>query len=151
MTEILEALGIYGGSALVAFIAGMFPPFSIEVFLLVVVAAVNPTAGELTLACACAAVGHQIAKTICYYAGVGMLESGKLKAKLDKVRHKIDKWNKAPKTIMTLGAVVGIPPMYLLAFIAEPIMRMRFVPFTLIVFFGRLVRFIFLAGIPLVL
>ena len=35
-------------------------------------------------------------------------------------------------------------------FIAEPIMRMRFIPFTLIVFTGRLARFIFLAGIPLV-
>jgi membrane protein YqaA with SNARE-associated domain len=132
----------------VAFIAGMFPLFSIEVFLVTVSAVAHLSIKTLVACCLIAAVGHQIAKTICYYTGVGALEHGKLKTKLDKYRDRIDRWNKAPHLIMVLGATLGIPPLWLLAFIARPLMRMRFVPFTAIVFVGRIGRFVVLAAIP---
>jgi len=146
---LLESFGIYGGTIAVAFIAGMFPLASIELFLIGISAMVGPSVGTVALCCLLAAVSHQIAKTLCYYAGVGV-EHGKLGKKIEQVRPRIEKWNKAPKLVMFLGATLGIPPLYLLAFIAEPIMRMRFWPFTLIVFIGRLGRFMFLAAIPLV-
>jgi membrane protein YqaA with SNARE-associated domain len=149
--RLLEIFGIYGGTIAVAFIAGMFPLASIELFLVGISALAGPSFATVALCCLLAAVSHQIAKTLCYYAGVGALERGKLGKKLDQLRPKIEKWNKAPKLVMFLGATFGIPPLYLLAFIAEPVMRMRFVPFTLIVFFGRLGRFLFLAAIPLVI
>jgi membrane protein YqaA with SNARE-associated domain len=148
-STLLEALGIYGASFCVAFIAGLFPPFSIEVFLIGLTAVIGPTFATLTLCCLIAAIGHQISKTLCYYAGVGMLERGKLGAKLDKVRPKIDKWNKAPHLVMFISGAIGFPPLYVLAFIAEPIMRMRIVPFTAIVFVSRFGRFVALAVIPL--
>jgi len=152
MTErLLESFGIYGGSFVVAFIAGMFPLFSIEAFLITVSYVVAPPVEVMFLCCLVAAIGHQIAKTICYYAGVGALEHGKLKNKLDKNRERIDRWNKAPHLIMLLGATVGIPPLYILGFIARPIMRMRFSIFTLIVFLGRIGRFSVLAAIPMLL
>ena len=149
--RLLETFGVYGGSFVVAFIAGMFPLFSIEVFLIVLSQLTHPTAQVMVTCCLLAAAGHQIAKTICYYAGVGALERGRLKAKIEKNRERIDRWNKAPKLIMFLGATIGIPPLYLLGFIARPIMRMRFWTFTAIVFGGRAGRFIFLAAIPLVI
>ena len=149
--DLLARLGIYGGTAVVAFIAGMFPIVSIEVFLVGLSVAITPTFSTLFVVCLLAAVGHQVAKTICYYAGEAALERGRIGKKLQEARPRIEKWNKAPYLVMTLGATVGLPPMYLLGFIAEPIMKMRFIPFTLIVFVGRLGRFIFLAGIPLVL
>lgn len=148
-TELLESFGIYGGSIVVAFIAGLFPLFSIELFLIGVAAKFEPSIEGLMLCCLLAAVSHQIAKTMCYYAGVGVLERGRLKVMLDKARPKIEKWNKAPKLVMLLSAAVGIPPLYLLSFIAEPIMRMRFWTFTLIVFGARLGRFFVVAVIPL--
>lgn len=149
--RLLEVFGIYGGSFVVAFIAGMFPLFSIEVFLVLLSQVMQPTAQVMVSCCLLAAAGHQIAKTICYYAGVGALEHGRLKAKIEKNRERIDRWNKAPHLIMLLGATIGIPPLYLLGFIARPIMRMRFWTFTGIVFGGRVGRFIFLAAIPLVI
>lgn len=148
-SELLESFGIYGGALVVAFIAGMFPLFSIELFLVGIAAKLEPTIGQLIVCCLLAATSHQVAKAICYFAGVGVLERGRLKAQLDKARPKIEKWNKAPKLIMLLSATVGLPPLYLLAFIAEPIMRMRFWTFTLIVFVGRFGRFVVLAVIPL--
>lgn len=152
MTEdLLAKFGIYGGTMAVAFIAGMFPIVSIEVFLVGVSVAILPSFPNLLLICSLAALSHQGAKTITYYAGEAALERGKIGKKLEAWRPRLEKWNKAPYLVMTLGAVIGIPPLYLLGFIAEPIMRMRFIPFTLIVFFGRLGRFMFLSGIPLVL
>ena len=149
--DLLARFGIYGGSIAVAFIAGMFPLASIEVFLVSISAALSLSIGEILVCCLLAALSHQIAKTITYYAGVGALDHGKIGKKIEKARPRIEKWNKAPKLMLSLAAVFGIPPLYILGFIAEPLMRIKFVPFTAIVFVGRLVRFIFLAAIPLVL
>lgn len=148
-SSLLETLGIYGGAFVVAFIAGLFPPFSIEVFLVGLTSVMGPTLAQLTLCCLFAALGHQLSKTVCYFAGVGVLEHGKMKAKLDKARPKIDKWVKAPHFVMFLSGAFGLPPLYPMAFIAEPIMRMRFLPFTLILLVTRFGRFIFFAVIPL--
>ena len=153
MTETLDAFresfGVYGGSFVVAFIAGLFPLFSIEVFLIGLTAITGPTFAVLTLCCVLAAIGHQLSKTVCFYAGVGALERGTLKQKVVKIRPRIDKWNKAPKLMMFVAATVGLPPLYVLAFIARPIMAMSIWTFTAIVIFGRFGRFVVLAVIPL--
>jgi membrane protein YqaA with SNARE-associated domain len=148
--SLLTALGLYGGTLVIAFLAGMFPLVSIEVFLVgLSVYDVPPT--TLAILIPIAAVGHQIAKTICYYAGVGALElpRGKVKDTIEKARARIDRWNKRPNLIMALGATVGFPPLYLLAFVAGPLMRMGIVRFTIICFIGRILRYATLAAIPL--
>lgn len=149
LLSLLASLGIYGGSFVVAFIAGLFPLISIELFLVVMSAKVAPSIGALTVCCLLATVGHQISKTMTYYAGVGALERGRLKAKLDKVRPRIERWNKAPHLILALAGATGIPPLYVIGFIAEPLMRIRIVPFTAIVLVTRFGRFVVLAVIPL--
>lgn len=152
MTEqLLESLGIYGGSAVVAFIAGLFPLMSIEVFLILITTVTAPTFPQVLLCCLLAAVGHQIAKTITYYAGVGALERGRLKKKLDEVRPRIEKWNKAPHFMLFLAGGFGIPPLYVLGFIARPLMGIGIFWYTVIVLTTRFARFVVLAAIPLVL
>lgn len=147
--DLLATFGIYGASMVVAFIAGLFPPFSIELFLIGLSAIVEPTLLELVWCSLLAAIGHQVAKTITYYAGVGALEHGKLKAKVDKIRHKIEKWNKAPKFVVFLAGAFGIPPLFVIGFIAHPLMSVGIVPFTLIIFTTRVARFIVLAAMPM--
>ncbi len=147
--QLLHSIGVYGASAIVAFIAGLFPIVSIEVFLVGLSAFTDPTAPTLITCCLLAALGHQVAKTITYYAGVGALERGKMKAKLDAVRPKIEKWNKAPRLMMFLGGAFGIPPLYVLGFIARPLMGVGIVPFTVIVLVTRFARFVVLGAIPL--
>lgn len=149
MTQsLLATFGAYGGSFLVALIAGLFPIVSIEVFLLLLSGLGNQTFSTLLVCCLLATAGHQIAKTVTYYAGVGALERGRLKAKIEANRERIDRWNRAPYLILVLSGSLGIPPMYLIGFIAEPLMRIRIVPYTLIVFATRLGRFVVLAAIP---
>lgn len=138
---LLETFGIYGGSFAVAFIAGLFPVVSIELFLIALSALAGATFDALTVCCLLAAVGHQLAKTLTYFAGVGALDRGVVKRKLDRVRPRIERWNKAPHLMLALAGAVGIPPLWIIGFIAEPIMRIRFLPFTAIVFVTRLGRF----------
>jgi membrane protein YqaA with SNARE-associated domain len=147
--SLLASLGIYGASLVIAFIAGLFPIASIELFLVGLSALQHPAIGELAICCLLGAIGHQIAKTITYYAGEGALERGKIKPRVEKLRHRIEKWDRYPHAILFLGASVGLPPIYLLGFIAHPLMEIRFWPFTLITFVGRLGRYLVLAVIPL--
>ena len=147
--DLLATFGMYGASMVVAFIAGLFPPFSIEVFLVGLSAIVQPTWGDIIVCSVLAAIGHQVAKTITYYAGVGALEHGKLKAKTEQLRHKIEKWKNAPKLILFLSGALGVPPLFLIGFIAHPLMSVGIVPFTLIIFTTRVARFIVLAATPM--
>lgn len=147
--SLLASLGLYGASFVIALIAGLFPIASVELFLVVTSAVAHPTIGDLALCSLLAATGHQIAKTITYFAGEGALEHGKLKPRIDRIRHKLEKWDRYPKGILFLAATVGIPPMYLVGFIAHPLMNIRFWPFTILTFVGRLGRYLVLAVIPL--
>lgn len=147
--DLLASLGIYGASLVISFIAGLFPIASVEVFLVGLSALKHPSIAELALCCLLATLGHQIAKTITYFAGEGALENKKLKPRVDAIRHKIEKWDRYPHAILFLAATVGLPPMYLLGFIAHPLMEIRFLPFTVLTFIGRLGRYVVLAVIPL--
>jgi membrane protein YqaA with SNARE-associated domain len=147
--DLLASLGMYGASLVVAFIAGLFPLFSIELFLMGLSAIVQPTFAEVVLCSVLAAVGHQVAKTITYYAGAGALEHGKIKPRIEKVRHKIEKWKNAPKLILLFSGAIGVPPLWVIGFIARPLLGIGIVPFTLIIFATRIGRFIVLAGAPL--
>lgn len=150
MTEdLLASLGIYGGSVVMAFVAGLFPIASIELFLIGIATVVGPTIQAMILCCLLAAVSHQIAKTLTYYAGVGALERGTLKKKLDSARPRIARWNKAPHLMLALAGAIGIPPLWILGFIAKPLMQIRFWAFTAIVLASRFARFVVLAVTPL--
>lgn len=149
MTEtLLSAFGLYGGAFVISFIAGLFPLVSIELFLVGISAWATPTPAGVVLLILLSATGHQIAKTVTFYAGIGALENAKLKVRVEKVRARIDRWNKRPKVIMFLAATVGLPPLWLLGFIAHPLMKMRIVPFTVICFVGRVGRYAFMMIIP---
>ncbi len=148
-SQLLETLGLYGATMVIAFVAGMFPLVSIEVFLVGLTALHPVTYGQLAVLVLIAAFGHQIAKTLCYFAGVGALEHGRVKPWVDRTRARIERWNKRRYTIFVLSTTVGFPPMYMIGFIARPLMNLPFIPFTVICFAGRVARYATLAVIPL--
>lgn len=154
MTEsLLQMFGLFGGAAVIGFIAGMFPIISIELFLIGVSTWAAPSPLAIALLVVLAGLGHQVAKSLCYFAGEGMLAlpKGKMKDRIERARARIERWNKRPKLIMFLAATIGLPPLYLLAFIAGPLMKMRFWQFTALCFSGRLGRFAFLMAVPQVI
>jgi membrane protein YqaA with SNARE-associated domain len=147
--HLLATFGLYGGAFVISFIAGLFPLVSIELFLVGVARLAPPSPAGIVALVLVAAVGHQIAKTVTYYAGVGALENKKLAARVERIRTKIDRWNRSPKLVMLLAATFGLPPLWLLGFIAHPLMRMRIVPFTVICFTGRIARYAFMLVVPM--
>ena len=151
MTEsLLQTFGLFGGAAIVGFIAGMFPIVSIELFLIGVSTWAAPSPLAIVLLVLLGAIGHQIAKSICYFAGGGMLAlpTGKMKDRIERARARIERWNKRPKVIMFLASTIGLPPLYPLAFVAGPLMNMRFWMFTAICGFGRIGRFATMMIVP---
>lgn len=151
MTDsLLQMFGLFGGACVIGFIAGMFPIVSIELFLVGVSTWAGPSPAGIALLVLLAAIGHQVAKTVCYFAGEGMLAlpKGKMKDRIERARARIDRWNKRPKLIMFFASTVGFPPLYLMCFIAGPLMKMRFWQFTVICFFGRIGRFAVMMIVP---
>ena len=140
--HLVATLGLYGATLAIAFLAGMFPLLSIEVFL-VGAAAWGVAADQLVVLVAIAAVGHQVAKTVTYYAGAGALElpRGKLRDQIAAAKQRIDRWNRRPKLVMLAGAALGLPPLYLLGFIARPVLNMQLWTFTGISLAGRVARY----------
>lgn len=141
-------LGLYGGTLALAFLAGVFPLLSIEVFL--VGAAVWGVAiDQLAVLIAIAGVGHQVAKTLTYYAGAGAFElpRGKLRDQIAAAKQRIDRWSRRPRLIMLAGAAIGLPPMYLLGFIARPVLNLHLATFTGLTMAGRITRYTALVAI----
>lgn len=146
--HLVAMLGLYGATLAFSFVAGMFPLLSVEV-VLVGRAVWGGAIDELVVMIALAAVGHQIAKTVTYYAGAGASElpRGKLRDQIAAAKHRIDRWNRRPRLIMLAGAAIGLPPMYLLGFIARPMLKMHLATFTGITMAGRIARYTTLVAI----
>jgi membrane protein YqaA with SNARE-associated domain len=146
--SLYASLGLYGATFAVAFIAGVFPLVSIELFL-IGATALGADVQTLPLLIAIAAVGHQIAKTLTYYAGAGMFElpRGGMRARIEAARARIERWNRRPRLIMFLAAATGLPPLWALGFVAQPLMKIDFATFTAITAFGRILRYSTLVAI----
>jgi membrane protein YqaA with SNARE-associated domain len=150
--SLLASLGLYGATFVIAFIAGMFPLVSIEVFLMGATA-LGVEARILVVLIGIAAVGHQIAKTVTYYAGAGAFElpRGKLRARIEAAKARIERWNRRPRLVMFVAAVLGLPPLLVLGFIARPMLNMGIKTFTTLSVTGRILRYSTLVAIAAVI
>lgn len=147
MTDhLLSTLGIYGGTFVVSIIAAVIPLVNTEVFLVGLVKLAVDDASQLPLLIAAAALGQMVGKIGLYYAGMGMLElpRGRYKAKIEKVREKLEKWQTKPYLIFAISASVGLPPFYVTT-LAAGAMKIRFKAFFIIGTLGRAARFAFFA------
>jgi len=146
--SLLTSVGLYGATFAVAFIAGMFPLVSIEVFL-IGATALGAEPRTLPVLIAIAAVGHQIAKTITYYAGAGVFElpRGRMRQRIEAAKARIERWNRRPRLILFIAAATGLPPLWALGFIAQPLMKMDIFTFTAISFIGRVLRYATLVAV----
>ena len=149
MTDnLLAMLGIYGGTFIVSILAGLVPVINAELFLVGLVRLGVDRAAQLPPIVVAAAAGQMVAKIGLYYAGQGLLElpRGRYRAKVEKVRRKIDQWKTKPYLIYAISAVLGLPPFYLTV-LAAGAMKIRFGPFLAIGLAGRLVRFAILVAL----
>jgi membrane protein YqaA with SNARE-associated domain len=147
--DLLQTLGLYAGTLVVCFLAGLIPLINAEVFLVGISIWVVKRPEQLPAIIILAAVGQMLAKIILYYAGMGMFEmpSGKWRARIDRARAKLTRWEKQPYLIYASSASLGLPPLYLTTFAAGAL-RINFALFLLIGLLGRLARFGVIVVIP---
>lgn len=134
-------LGLYGATFVIGVIAGMFPLVSIELFLVGVTAyGVDPRV--LPALIGLGALGHQIAKTITYYMGAGVFElpRGKVRTQVEAIKARLERWNKRPKLILFISSATGVPPLYLVGFVAQPLMKLSHTTFTGVSLTARVLR-----------
>lgn len=141
-------LGIYGGTFLVSFIAGLVPLVNTEVALVGVIRLAVDRSSQLPALVIAASTGQMLAKIGLYYTGQGLLElpRGRQRARIERVREKLAQWETKPYLVYTVSSVVGLPPFYLTV-LAAGAMKIRFRAFLVIGLAGRLTRFAVIAAL----
>lgn len=141
MESLAADLGVYLGTFVVCFLAGLIPVINTEVWLVamgVVVAEPLSLAAVVLLATA----GEMIAKVVLYYASLGVLRlpMGRYQRHLERARAKVAQWRHRPLYVLWASATVGLPPFYLIALVTGPLgLRLR--TFCVIGTIGRALRF----------
>lgn len=149
MTEhLLATFGLYGAMLAYCFIAGLIPFLNTEIVLLGL-SAWGASAAQVPWLVLLAVIGQMSANVIVYYAGVGafQLPKGRMKARIEKAKDRLERWQNRPYAVLVTSSTVGLPPLYLVSFAAGGL-RMNFRAFCAIGFAGRLLRFGLFAAIP---
>jgi membrane protein YqaA with SNARE-associated domain len=146
---LLEALGLYAGTFLVATLSSVVPLVAIEVFLVGVAVTIAPAVAPLPALVLLAAAGQLAGKLPIYYAARGLAglaaRSARHRARLERVRAWADRRRSKPLVLAT-SAVLGLPP-FSLAATAAGALAVPLRTFCAIVLAGRALRFAILVGI----
>lgn len=134
-------LGIYAGTFVVCFLAGLIPLINCELWLLAVTLMVASPA-PLPLVVVLAAAGQMAAKLLLYLAAKGVIElpTGRFAAKVEKARAKVQKWKDRPRWVLWASSILGLPPFYVISLLAG-VLEIRLRTFLMIGMTGRVLRF----------
>lgn len=140
LEKIIDTVGLYVGTMLVGFVSGLVPLINLEVFLLIL----SPTISKSTLVpvSILSSVSQMLAKSLVFFVGRGMinLSVNKHRKKINAVRQKFLDWKKRTDFLIFLSAFIGIPPLYIVSFVAGTL-RLSFASFFIIGLIGRFLRF----------
>jgi membrane protein YqaA with SNARE-associated domain len=147
--SILGVIGLYGGTFVVCFIAGLVPLINAEVFLVVVATVLVSSAAPLPAVVLLAAAGQMVAKVVLYYAARGVIATatGKRREKIERAQARIEKWKDRPLWVLAASATFGLPPFYVVSLLAGAL-KIRLAPFLAIGMAGRTARFAVIVAIP---
>lgn len=136
---LFAALGLYAGTFAVAAVSAVIPFVAIDVFLVGV--ALMAPAAALPLVVALAAAGQLAGKLPIYWAcrGVAALP-GRHRARLERVRAWVARWDRAPRGVLLASAVLGLPPFSVIS-TAAGVLGVEALTFSALVLLGRGLRF----------
>jgi membrane protein YqaA with SNARE-associated domain len=137
--EIGEALGVYAGTFVVCFLAGLIPLINAELWLIAVTLMLASPAG-LPAIVVLAALGQMVAKVLLYYAALGTVKLPGLDKRIAKARAQLDRWRDRPRWVLWASATLGLPPFYIISLLAGAL-EIRLRTFCVIGMTGRLIRF----------
>jgi membrane protein YqaA with SNARE-associated domain len=148
--SIEASVGIYLATLIISVLSGLVPVVNGELYLIAAILVTGDPVVALVLA-VIVAIGQMIAKIGLYFAARGATELGRstrLGAKLERAQLLVERWRGKPLTLLSISAVTGLPPFYLVCLVAG-VVRIRFATFLVIGLAGRVIRFVALALIVL--
>jgi membrane protein YqaA with SNARE-associated domain len=145
--ELIGKVGIYAASFVVGFVSGLVPFVNSELYLV----AVSPMVSRPALLpiALLSATGQMAAKTIIFYAGRGVfkINMGKLDRKIEAVQQKFQEWENKADALMLISAAVGLPPFYVVSFVAGAL-KLHYIRFFAAGIIGRSIRFTAIVYFP---
>jgi membrane protein YqaA with SNARE-associated domain len=144
---LLGALGIYGGTIVACFVAGIVQVINTEAILLGLSIFFVDDPWQLPMIALCAAIGQMIANVMFFYLGRRAGSLPRVHAKLARAKDKIAKWQQRPNLVLLAAAIVGLPPLVLVA-VAAGGLGIGVKRFATIGLFGRWLRFAIVVAIP---
>jgi len=145
--ELIGKVGVYAASFVIGFVSGLVPFVNSELYLV----AVSTIAARHSLApiALLTAAGQMVAKTILFYAGRGVfnINMGKFEKKIESVQEKFQDWENKVDALILLSAFVGIPPFYVVSFVAGAL-KLHYIRFLAAGMVGRSVRFAVIIYFP---
>lgn len=138
--DFVTPAGIYAATFLFSLLGGIVPFFNVEVYLLSL-SALSPQAATLPVALA-ACLGQMAAKSLLYLAGRGLvkLPIGRAQDRIAAAAARLARAEGGAMTLVLTSALTGLPPFYAIS-LAAGVLRLRFLPFFVLGFGGRLARF----------
>lgn len=139
-------LGIYLGTFLYCFVAGLIPVVNAELCI-IGIAAVVASPAPLPAVVVLAAAGQMVAKVLLYFAALGAvsLPTGRYQKKLQRARAWVSRWRERPKLVLWASAITGLPPFYVISLLAGAL-EIRLRTFCIIGMSGRVIRFAAIAA-----
>ena len=139
----------FGSTVLIFVASGIVPIINAELNI-VLLASVAPRHLLPTLFVV-ATLSHMIGKSVMYLGGRGIdrWRYEPLKRRVAAARAKLEGRSELGAVLIFVSAVTGIPPFYAVT-VVSGVMRYRFVPFFILGFVGRLLRFGGLLFVPAV-
>ncbi len=140
-SDIVAALGSYGGAFAVGAISSVLPLVSIEVFLVALTIATGANPGTTISIAMLAAGGQLVGKVPIYLASRGIARvAGPHRERVERIRQRLARWRSTPHLALAISALVGLPPFSVMA-TAAGVLAIRLRWFCAIVFAGRAARF----------
>jgi membrane protein YqaA with SNARE-associated domain len=145
--ELIAKVGVYTASFVVGFVSGLVPFVNSELYLV----AVSPLVARHSLLpiALLSAAGQMVAKTILFYAGRGIfkINMGKFAGKIEAVQRKFAEWEGKTDILILISAAVGMPPFYVVSFVAGAL-KLHYFRFLTVGIVGRSVRFALIIYFP---
>ncbi len=138
--ETITENGIYLSTLIVCFISGFFPLVNTEVYLTTV--SLITSKHEVFYVALISALSQMIAKSMVYFTGSGVLKLPikRFEKGVERVVQQFKEWKHQTRLLIFVSAFSGLPPFYLVSFVAG-ILKIKFQEFFIFGLLGRFLRF----------
>ena len=150
--DLIEQFGPYFGTFIFSILSSLIPLLNLE-FYLTVVSALGPNSlNFLIMILFIATFGHMIGKAMLYVTGLGVLKipvknKEFYRKKIQELQLKMEKIESKSSAFIFFSGVTGLPPFYLVAFLAGTL-RIPLWNFLIFGSVGRLLRLTFVLALP---